>query len=296
VVCPTVRAPAAPDIIRSRRLPRTGSSRRHDDRDSAGGHSRSVRPPRLLAACLATLVLTSCSGGSSEARPSRSAVPSRSQAARVEPTAAPPMRGEVSRSPRSVVVTVTVAPGTEPSAEPSQPTGPSTVPVPAPETTSSDSSSPWGWVLLVALLAAAVGVFALVGRGRRRRRWETWSSSTRPAVDAARLSRDLLPANGRDITDVPRWEEIRAEAEQSERSLRTAATTAPTPEAAAAAEQSAEALSGLAFALESARLLQGAQPPPTARQLADAASATTARRAELDDALDRLGRMVTGPS
>jgi hypothetical protein len=203
-----------------------------------------------------------------------------------------------------VVVTVTVAPGAEqsaaPTAEPSsevtEQTGPATVPVPAPETTSSDDSSPWGWVLLAAVLAAAVGIVGLLGRQRRQRRWEAWCSSTRPAVDAARLSRDLLPANGREITDVARWEEIRTGVDQAEQGLLTAAETAPRSDAAAVAHQSAEALSGLAFALESARLLQGAQPPPTARQLAEAASATQARRAELDDALGRLGLLVTAPS
>jgi hypothetical protein len=129
----------------------------------------------------------------------------------------------------------------------------------------------------------------------RRRRWVAWRQGIRPAVAAAHVSRDLLPAHGRDITDVARWESVRAGAEHAAADLDAAATRAPGGDAASAARSTAQALTGVTFALEAARLMQATQPPPTAGQLAEADATARARQAELDAALARLDAVVGPP-
>ena len=108
------------------------------------------------------------------------------------------------------------------------------------------------------------------------------------------MSRDLLPAHGRDITDVAQWESVRAGAEHAAADLEAAATNAPGADATAAARTTAQSLVALTFALEAARLMQSAQPTPTAAQLAEADTTAQQRKAELDAALARLD-LVIGP-
>ena len=163
--------------------------------------------------------------------------------------------------------------------------------------TASDESTPWGWILLAAAVAAAIVMTAiLLHRRSQRRRMQAWRQQTRGAVDAAFVSRDLLPTHGRDIVDLQHWESVRAAADQAAVGLRTAAGTAPTSDAAAAANTGAEALTAMTFALESARLVQAAQPPPSAAQLADADALVQSRKTELDGALERLQAVVEPPA
>jgi hypothetical protein len=106
----------------------------------------------------------------------------------------------------------------------------------------------------------------------------------------------MLPRRGREITDVAHWEAVRVAAEQAARELQVAAGTAPTQDAAGQARAAGDALAGLTFALESARLLQAAQPPPSADQLAEADRATEARQVDLDAALTHLDVLIGPPA
>jgi hypothetical protein len=157
---------------------------------------------------------------------------------------------------------------------------------------SSDDTNPWPWILLAAVVVAGAFLFAFLRQRGKEERLAAWRKSTRPAVDAALLSRDLLPALGRNITDLAHWADVRAAADQASRDLSAAAASAPDADAGAAARAVAEALTGLTLALESARLMQGSEPPPTSGQLVAADAASQARKTDLDAALARLDLVV----
>ena len=89
---------------------------------------------------------------------------------------------------------------------------------------------------------------------------------------------------------------MRATADQAAAGLQAATGSAPAPDAAAAANDAAEALSGSTFALESSRLVQAAQPPPSAAQLAEADALVQTRKTGLDAALARLRAFVSPPA
>jgi len=140
------------------------------------------------------------------------------------------------------------------------------------------------------------GVIALVVHRRRQQRWERWRQETRGAIEGARLVQQLLPASGLSISDPDHWTSVRERVEQAATALDAAVGTAPRPEAADAARAGAQSLRNVAFALESARLLQGAAPPPSPEQLAEADTTTRARQADLDGALSRLESLAPPPN
>lgn len=256
---------------------------------STSAHGSPTRTPgRSTAPETSTVPETSTAqgtstGAASSAPPRTSTAPSTSTAPRTRSASAAPSR----------VTTTIPRTASTATAVPTSPAPAATALATSPEATSS-STTPWGWIALAVLLVVAITATGLVLHRRSRRRWETWRKGARASVDAALLSRDLLPVHGRDIADVAHWEAVRTGAEQTSRDLQVAGKSAPTADAAGVARSTAEALSGLTFALESARLMQAAQPPPTANQLADADAVTQARRADLDVALGRLD-VVVGP-
>src|SRR3954463_14143659 len=236
-----------------------------------------------------------CSGSGSSALPDRTSPPLRSETLSPPatstrsgftrpPTSEPP---QVSTS-RPAVVPVTSPPAPEPSVAATQA---------AAAATTDDDSTPWGWILLaVAVAGAIIAIAMLVHRRTQRRRLEAWRQQTRGAVDAAFVARDLLPAHGRDITDLPHWASVRATADPAAAGPQAATGSAPAPDAAAAANDAAQALSGSTFALESSRLVQAAQPPPSAAQLAEADALVQTRKTVLDTALARLRAFVSSPA
>src|SRR3954451_1057983 len=256
-----------------------------------------------------------CSGSGSSALPERTSSPLRSETLSPPatstrsgftrpPTSEPP---EVSTSKPAVVPTRSKAPPV--AIAPTGATVTTAAPVtstPAPEpavaateaaAATDDDSTPWGWILLaVGVAGAIIAIAMLVHRRTQRRRLEAWRQQTRGAVDAAFVARDLLPAHGRDITDLQHWESVRATADQAAAGLQAATGSAPAPDAAAAANAAAEALSGSTFALESSRLVQAAQPPPSAAQLAEADALVQTRQTVLDTALARLRAFVSPPA
>jgi hypothetical protein len=158
----------------------------------------------------------------------------------------------------------------------------------------SSSSFPWGLlVLAVALVAGAIALITFAVRRRGRDRAElAWRRDTIGALDGARLARDLLPASGRDIPDVDRWQSVRDRVEQAAQALDRAGTVAPIADGATVARSTAAALRNLVFALEADRLLRDGTRAPTPDQLAQADATCRSRTAELDDGLARLDRLV----
>jgi len=254
------------------------------ERTSSPIRSQTVSPPATSRSGF-TRPPTSEPPAVSTSRPA--VVPTRTQEPSRQPTQAPP---PATNAPPPAGVTSTAPATSTPALEPS-------VAATAVAATASDESTPWGWILLAAAVAAAIVMTAiLLHRRSQRRRMQAWRQQTRGAVDAAFVSRDLLPTHGRDIVDLQHWESVRAAADQAAVGLRTAAGTAPTSDAAAAANTGAEALTAMTFALESARLVQAAQPPPSAAQLADADALVQSRKTELDGALERLQAVVEPPA
>ena len=213
------------------------------------------------------------------------------------PIAAPPVTSpQPSVAPPSPTPAASSAPSPSPVPTSASPT-PAAVASAAPAVTSSgDDSNPWPWILLGAVVLAAIFLFAFLRRRGQAQRLDTWRRSTRPALDAALLSRDLLPALGRNITDLDHWQDVRTAADQSGRDLQSAAAAAPDADAGGAAQAAADGLSGLTLALESARLLQASEPAPTSGQLVAADAATQTRRVDLDAALARLEQVVGRPA
>src|SRR3954466_10825994 len=212
-----------------------------------------------------------CSGTGSSALPERTSSPLRSETLSPPatssrsgftrpPTSEPP---QVSTSKPAVIPTRSKASTQAPPPAAAAPTGATVttaVPgtsTPAPEpsvaasvaaATTDDDSTPWGWILLaVAVAGAIIAIAMLVHRRTQRRRMEEWREQTRGAVDAAFVARDLLPAHGRDITDLPHWESVRATADQAAAGLQAATGSAPAPDAAAGGQPAAQGPSGSAL-------------------------------------------------
>lgn len=250
------------------------------ERTSSPLRSETVSPPATSTRSGFTRPPTSEPPAVSTTKPA--VVPTRSKA----PTQAPPVAAAPTGATVTTAVPATSTPAPEPSVDATQAAA-----------TTGDDSTPWGWILLaVAVAGAIIGIAMLVHSRTQRRRLEAWRQQTRGAVDAAFVARDLLPVHGRDIADLPHWESVRATADQAAADLHAASGSAPAPDAAAAANDAAEALSGSTFALESSRLVQAAQPPPSAAQLAEADALVQTRNTVLDTALARLRAVVSPPA
>src|SRR3954470_10134644 len=255
-----------------------------------------------LAVALVTAqvgLVAACGGGGSSDRPISTVTPTRSAAASppavslptptaTRATVVPPSRTQ--RPPASQPAVVTVPPT-------QTTTPPAPAATPATQAASSEESTPWGWIIAgIAIVLAVAAVIALVVHRRRQQHWLRWRQETRGAIEGARLVQQLLPGSGLNITDPDHWTSVRERVEQAATALDAAVGTAPRPEAADAARAGAQSLRNVAFALESARLLQGAAPPPSPEQLAEADTTTRARQADLDGALSRLESLAPPPN
>ncbi len=166
----------------------------------------------------------------------------------------------------------------------------------APTQPASGSSTPWGWIIGAILLVAAiiVVVVALVAAGNRRRAEQEWQPIATAAMTAAQLARDSVLADTAVPDDPSRLVAVRRQVDGATESLQRAVETAPDDVARQAATSTADALRGLAFAIESERLLHDRTVAPTGEQLAQADEARRARSADLESALSRLGERI-GP-
>jgi hypothetical protein len=110
-------------------------------------------------------------------------------------------------------------------------------------------------------------------------------------VDAARLARSMLQPGTVDVHS-EQWQAVRSRTEEAARSLERAGAHAPTDDGKLRARRTAEALRGLAFAVEANALVRSEQPPPTGEQLLEADAAIRSRAADLDASLRSLEALV----
>jgi len=248
--------------------------------------------PSAMAGAAVALGLVACSGGSSPITlPSGGISVTRTLS---QPPSPPPQQAPtriVAPPTSAVTVTVTVTPAPAVSVTASSATVSSAPVSSAPASSSADDDTPWGWIVaaIVVFIAIVAAIVMAVRRHQRAKHVQEWRAETAGAVDAAYLARDLLPTSGADIHDDAQWQTIRESASQAAAELDTSGMSAPERSLAAAAHAAARSLRGLLFALDSAHLLSGASPPPSADQLAQADAVVQRARTELDAALLQLG-------
>ncbi len=168
----------------------------------------------------------------------------------------------------------------------------------APGQPASGSSTPWGWIIGAILLVIAIiaVVLALVAASNRRRAEQQWQPIAWAALSAAQLARDSVLADTAVPDDPSRLVAVRRQVDGATESLQRAVETAPDDVARQSATATADALRGLAFAIESERLLHDRTVAPTGEQLAQADEARRARSADLELALARLGERIGPPA
>src|SRR4051794_310043 len=168
------------------------------ERTSSSGPAPSDRPSRASAAPAESVAPSPRGSDPPGAAPRPSVAPPASAGPPRASAEPPPASAEPPRSEAAA------APSPSPT---SSPAVAAVVPV-APVAATSEDSNPWPWILLGAVVLAGIFLFAFMRRRNSEQRLETWRRSTRPAVDAAHLARDLLPALGRNITDLGHWTDV----------------------------------------------------------------------------------------
>jgi hypothetical protein len=153
---------------------------------------------------------------------------------------------------------------------------------------SSTSSTPVGWIVggVVLALLVILGIALLVRSRSRHRALEAWSTQAAPVLAQAAMVRDRLADPQR------HGPADRAATSQQLQSVTTSlnriASSAPSDEAAAAANAVAENMRSLSFAEEAADLLRSGPVPPTAEQLAQADQTSRTQLTQLDVAITGL--------
>ena len=162
----------------------------------------------------------------------------------------------------------------------------------------SGSSTPWGWIIgaIVLVVAIIVLLFALVAARKRRAAEQEWQPIASAALTATQLARDAVLTDSVVPDDPARQVAVRRQVDGATESLQRAVETAPDDVARRAATSTADALRGLAFAIESERLLHDRTVAPTGEQLAQADEARRARSADLEGALSRLSERIGPPA
>ncbi len=198
----------------------------------------------------------------------------------------------------SPTTTTTEAPTSTTTEAPTTTTEAPTTTTTAPTQPASGSSTPWGWIIGAILLVVAIIalVLALVAASNRRRAEQEWQPIASAAMTAAQLARDSVLADSAVPDDPSRLVAVRRQVDGATESLQRAVETAPDDVARQAATSTADALRGLAFAVESERLLHDRTVAPTGEQLAQADEARRARSADLEVALSRLGERIGPPA
>ena len=187
--------------------------------------------------------------------------------------------------------TTTVAPSTTTTT-----VAPTTTTTVAPTQHVTGSSTAWGWIIGAILLVVAIiaVVLALISARNRRRAEQEWQPIASAAMSEALLARDAVLAESVVPDDPSRLLAVRRQVDGATETLQRAVETAPDDVARRAATATADALRGLAFAIESERLLHDRTVAPTGEQLAQADEARRARSADLESALSRLDERI-GP-
>jgi hypothetical protein len=207
----------------------------------------------------------------------------------------------------TVPVTTTTVPATTTTTRPATTTTshPTTTTTTHPATTTTttapvtptSSSTPWGLILLIVAILAAIVLVVLLLRSRNKgAAIDTWRRRALPALTDARLAREALLSPSATADDPELRGAIQVQADKAAGALEQAGQSAPEPGPGGAATTAAGALRGLAFAVEADRLLRNGASAPTGVQLAQADEARRARDAELQAALARLQAEVAPPA
>jgi hypothetical protein len=266
--------------------------------------------------------VAACGGGGNATRRSETSPSVTAPAVTLPSTSTPPASGAVS-PPATTTPTVTteVPSTTEPSTtEPetttpttestTEPTVATTTEVPPAGVTptsvephssttiiaqSNTNSTTLGWIIggLVALLLVILAVVLIFRSRSRRRARESWNREAEPVLAQATMVRDRLA--GAQQRDPAERAAINEQLESVTSSLTGVENSAPTDEAATAANVLGENLRGLSFAQEASDLLRSGPVPPSGEQLARADQASRAQLAQLDAALDGLRALVEQP-
>jgi hypothetical protein len=175
---------------------------------------------------------------------------------------------------------------------------PTTTTTTAPALTASGSSTPWGWIIgaIVLVVAIIILLVALASARKRRQAEHEWQPIASSALTAAQLARDSVLTQSVAPEDQSRLLAVQRQVDGATASLQRAVETAPDDVARQASTSTADALRGLAFAIESERLLHDRTVAPTGEQLAQADEARRARSADLDVALSRLKERIGPPA
>ncbi len=194
--------------------------------------------------------------------------------------------------------TTTVAPTTTTTEPRTTTTVAPTTTTTAPTHPASGSSTPWGWIIgaIVLVVAIIILLLALVSARKRRQAEEEWQPIASTALTATQLARDAVLTATVVPDDPSRLLAGRRQVDGATESLQRAVETAPDDVARRAATSTVDALRGLAFAIESERLLHDRTVAPTGEQLAQADEARRARSADLESALSRLGERIVPPA
>jgi hypothetical protein len=137
---------------------------------------------------------------------------------------------------------------------------------------------------------------ALASARKRRQAEQEWQPIASSALTAAQLARDAVLTQSAAPDDQSRLFAIQRQVDGATESLQRAVETAPDDVARQASTSTADALRGLAFAIESERLLHDRTVAPTGEQLAQADEARRARSADLEVALSRLKERIGPPA
>ena len=256
---------------------------------SACGGSGSTNPP-------ATRPSTTTGSPSTPTSKPSVALPSTTTPITGTPTTAPPTSTPTTETPTTAPPTTTSTtetPTTAPPTTTSSAESTSSTIAAATPSGGSTSSTPWGWIVVGIVLAAGliVGVVLLLRARSRRAALATWRRDAGPALQQARVARDLLIGDGTDVGP-ERREALRTQIDSAAHALDVLVTTASDDATRRAASSSAAALRGLMFASEADRLLRSREKSPTADELAQADESRRDRVRELNTALDELTMQV----
>jgi hypothetical protein len=143
----------------------------------------------------------------------------------------------------------------------------------------------------VAILIVAALVL-LRRRSGQEHAARAWRMAAVPALDAARLARELLLSASGEADDPTQRAAVDQQVDRAAEALDRVVASASNDDDRAAAAATVQALRGLSFALEADRLLHAGTRAPTADQLAKADQSRRDRAVELDEALSRLTARV----
>jgi hypothetical protein len=250
---------------------------------------------RRVAAAVAMVTLGGIGWGWGLAAPASAVVSPASPVATTTSTEPPTTTSTVPPTTTTVPSTTTTT-TTVPSTTTKPTTTTTTKPTTKPSTKTTASKTPWGLIVLILVLVIAIVLVAILLAARKKKSAETrWRRMVVPALSDAQLARESLQSANAMSDDPELRASVEVQVERASAALERAVPGAPDLEAGSQATNAANALRGLAFAIEADRLLRHGASAPTGTQLAQADEARRARTVELNSALAGLSGRIGSP-